>query len=194
MGSKADSSYRVAVSRLTNVLGTTPTYAEAYQVLMRIYAMKGEHEKMWGRAQTMVRVLPDDPRSFLYAGYAGYKMGLLLESEMHFEQALSLMDDTERVIFKDVKRVLNKEQSRRVHEDSSDVVDHWSTGDPFLLTDENERILDHYSRLVFADLIFSEPKLKLRGWDSERGGYLCAIWGSRVHVFYDAQCRELRKK
>ena len=169
VGRKADSSYEKAVSRLTQVLDATPTYVAAYEVLMALYVMKEEHEEMGIQAESMVRALPEHPLSSLFAGYAMYKLGRLGESEAHYQRALELMSEEDLQVYTDVARVLNKDQARRVPADSSTVAEYLKAQDPFLLSEENERILEHYSRLVFADLIFSEPKLDLRGWDSERG-------------------------
>src|SRR5690606_24827883 len=44
--------------------------------------------------------------------------------------------------------------------------------DPRYLTYYNERKLEHYARLVYADLLYASEDLKLRGWDTERGRIL----------------------
>jgi len=168
-GQKADSSYEKAISHLAQAIQSTPSYADAYHVLMGIHAMEGAHEDMWQWAQTMISVLPEDPYSSLFAGYAAYKLNKLQVAEDHFQRGIALMEGVERAVYEDVKRIMNKEQARGIRGDSSRVRAYWVDKDPFFLSDENERLLEHYSRLVFSELVFSEPKLDLRGWDSERG-------------------------
>ncbi|HET7039024.1 MAG TPA: GWxTD domain-containing protein, partial [Gemmatimonadales bacterium] len=45
----------------------------------------------------------------------------------------------------------------------------WTTLDPLYLTSANERKLEHYSRLVAADLMFTSPALEERGSESFAG-------------------------
>src|SRR5690606_35079851 len=43
---------------------------------------------------------------------------------------------------------------------------------PRHLTPYNERKLEHYARLVYADLPYSAPDIGLRGWETQRGAIL----------------------
>ncbi|TDI70260.1 MAG: GWxTD domain-containing protein, partial [Bacteroidetes bacterium] len=46
---------------------------------------------------------------------------------------------------------------------------YWTSKDPRLLTPYNERKLEHYARLTYADLLYGASELGLRGWNTERG-------------------------
>ena len=48
----------------------------------------------------------------------------------------------------------------------------WISKDPRYLTPYNERKLTHYARLVYADLLYGNEDMGLRGWDTERGRIL----------------------
>jgi GWxTD domain-containing protein len=52
------------------------------------------------------------------------------------------------------------------------VEDFWSNSDPLLLTDYNERLLEHYSRVAYSNLKFSVPESGISGWESDRGEIL----------------------
>ncbi len=45
----------------------------------------------------------------------------------------------------------------------------WKMRDPLNLTDYNERLLEHYSRVAYANLRFIVPKLGIIGWKTDRG-------------------------
>ena len=51
----------------------------------------------------------------------------------------------------------------------------WTSKDPRYLTPWNERKIEHYARLVYADLLYGSEGLELRGWDTERGTYFGAV-------------------
>ncbi|NNL47355.1 MAG: GWxTD domain-containing protein, partial [Acidimicrobiia bacterium] len=47
--------------------------------------------------------------------------------------------------------------------------DRWKGKDPFLLTPTNERRLEHFARLAYADLRFGRMKDGIRGWETDPG-------------------------
>jgi len=49
---------------------------------------------------------------------------------------------------------------------------YWTSQDPRYLTTFNERKLEHFSRLVYADLLYGAPDVNLRGWETQRGKIL----------------------
>ncbi|HWN82529.1 MAG TPA: GWxTD domain-containing protein, partial [Candidatus Udaeobacter sp.] len=45
----------------------------------------------------------------------------------------------------------------------------WRSKDPLPVTPANERWIEHERRVVIADLLYGLPRLKLRGWATDRG-------------------------
>ena len=46
---------------------------------------------------------------------------------------------------------------------------YWKVSDPLYITDYNERLLEHYSRVAYANLNFSVPSMNIVGWKSNQG-------------------------
>lgn len=45
----------------------------------------------------------------------------------------------------------------------------WRKQDPLYLTKSNERILEHYSRVAYANLRFSKPRRDIKGYETDQG-------------------------
>ena len=48
----------------------------------------------------------------------------------------------------------------------------WEINDPLNLTEENERLLEHYYRVAYSNMFFGNDDLNLTGWKSDRGEIL----------------------
>jgi len=167
-GRRARMAYQGALVHLTKAGQSDPAFQPLYAPLMALLAFEGQHEDMYQWASTMKRFIPDDPYSHLYSGYAAYKLNNLFIAERDFEKGISLLPQDEAAVFKDLSRIMNKDQ---IKQGLADIEGdrYWSDKDPFQLTQMNERKIEHYARLVFAYLLFGEPKLDMKGWDAERG-------------------------
>lgn len=176
LGARADSAFAEASERLTRVLEREPAYFDAYRPLMALLSAAGDARTMRYWATRMQTQYPEDPDAWRYLGYAAHRLGQSDEAERAFQTALKLMLLEERAVYTDLHRVMNEAGEARAASDSSFSAEgFWAGRDPRFLTEANERELEHYARLVYADLHFGEEKLNLRGWDSDRG---------RVYVRY----------
>ncbi|MBL7993752.1 GWxTD domain-containing protein [bacterium] len=45
----------------------------------------------------------------------------------------------------------------------------WNNKDPLYLTSFNERLLEHYNRMTYANLRFGVPRMNIAGWKTDRG-------------------------
>ncbi|MEZ4700390.1 MAG: GWxTD domain-containing protein [Rhodothermales bacterium] len=170
LGIRADSAFAEANERLLGVLERDPSYLEAYAPLMALLSGDGDAHGMKYWASTMRQEYPDDYHAWLYLGYATHQLGQTEEAEQAFHEALRLMPADERAVFDDVHRVMNDAGEALAAADPAFSTERfWSRRDPRYLTPSNEREIEHYARLVFADMHFGEEKLSLRGWDSDRG-------------------------
>lgn len=46
---------------------------------------------------------------------------------------------------------------------------YWYSKDPLFLTDQNERLLEHWGRIAETELLFGIPMKNIDGWDTDRG-------------------------
>lgn len=184
VSARAREAYPVAVMHLTRALHNDPQYRPAYDLLMALYAFSGETDEMYRWAKTMHSFRPDDPYSHLYLGYSAYKTGRLEQAQHTFHRAIERLPDEERTVFLEVERLMNKAQAKDFASTAPpDRLAYWKERDPRFLSDYNEREIEHYARLVFSYLLFSEPKLDLKGWDSERGE-IYVRYGAPKSMFY----------
>lgn len=133
---------------------------EAYvEVARRHLEAVGEGESGW-------------PLAFLAAGR--WRMGDEAGADSAFQAALARLPTEEVRLLRDVERLLRKEAAERQRERSDDEQEGfrsvlWQTLDPLLLTETNERQLEHFTRVALAELRFGEPNHGLRGVETDRG-------------------------
>lgn len=140
-------------------------------------------------AQKLVRSAGVDARPHLFLGLGLHESGREDEASVAFERGLSLLPPAERHVFDDVGLLL----PAGVREDYADLDSAgraaterlvFTAKDPLFLTEAEERRLEHYARLAWAELKFSDPTLGMRGWESERG----AIWVRYGRPEKEVQC------
>ncbi len=116
-----------------------------------------------------------DNKVYQCLGLLYYKANNLKESFMAYQKALELMPSSEQEDFtlNSVKFILSTGNSSLNDLDrnqlASYINQYWKLNDPLLLTDYNERLLEHYSRIAFANLSFSLPGKNIPGWKTDRG-------------------------
>ena len=167
---RAKEAYPEAVAHLVRAVQTDPEMRPAYDLLMGLFAASGKHQEMFNWAETMKSFLPEDAYSHLYLGYASHQLQRSELAEESFLAAQQFLSVEDKVAFEDVSRIMNDDQKKQFKREKSDGgSEYWDRRDPLYLSSYNERENEHYARMVYAQLLFSEPKLDLNGWDSERG-------------------------
>ena len=135
----------------------------------------------WVEYMSVVRRLvdaaPANPRSHLFLGLALHEAGLDRAADIAFTEALALLTTAERRVFDNISPLLTEAGKARYAE--MDSVDRseaarifFTSADPLYLNEAQERRLEHYARLAWAELKFGDPTQELRGWDTEKGN----IW------------------
>ncbi len=175
----AERAYPRAINHLQRALATDPATREAYTVLAALYVAHPDHEALLDLAQTMRRYFPHDPYTWLYLGYADYRRGDLQQADAHFQLARQYLPDSLNAVFEDFSRLQRPNDPDPVASTEA----FWHSRDPRLLTPTNERKLEHHARLVYAGLLFGEPKLGLQGWDADRG-QIYVRYGPPQHEFF----------
>ena len=86
------------------------------------------------------------------------------------ESVEGIMPDAERANLDDLPR--ERETVGGTHQpwvDSVERVRFWRRQDPLYLTEFNERRMEHYGRVAYANLRFSRPAKGIEGWRTDMG-------------------------
>ncbi|HYE96997.1 MAG TPA: GWxTD domain-containing protein [Rubricoccaceae bacterium] len=159
-----------AEEHLALALAADPARASAHRLRVRLRAAARDDAALLDAARAAFAARPTDPEAGLYLGLAAYRTGDLVTAEAHFTSSLARLSPEERAAFEDLSRFLTEEERAAYAADSADFADRfWRARDPRLLTGHNERLLEHYARLVLADLLFTDPRAERPGWATPRG-------------------------
>ena len=170
---RAQRAYERAVAHLGSALASDPHRLPAYRQLMKVYALKGEYEAARQMLENMYAVFPERASTWLYLGLAQAYGDDPAGAAHSFETALRYMDPEEKNVFETLALLLPPDEEARYEEDPvAYAARFWASKDPRYLTPWNERKIEHYARLVYADLLYGSEALDLRGWDTERGHIL----------------------
>lgn len=150
-----------------------------YNTLLKLsllYENAGIPEKGIPLLERLIRHDKDDKEIFLCLGLLYYKTSKLKEAHIEYKKALDLMDESERIdfTFNSVKLFLEssfEEVFKNYNDDElKEFINiYWKVSDPLYLTEYNERLLEHYSRVAYANLNFSIPSMGIIGWKSNMG-------------------------
>ncbi len=170
---RAQQAYERAVAHLEGALTSDPRRHSVYRQLMKIYALKGEYDAAREMLENMYTFFPEASSTWLYAGLSQAYGGDPEGAASSFETALQYMDNEEKIVFETLSLLLLPQEEKLYEEDPVSYASRfWTSKDPRYLTPWNERKIEHYARLVYADLLYGSEALDLRGWDTERGHIL----------------------
>jgi GWxTD domain-containing protein len=115
-----------------------------------------------------------DIQGLLIMGIAACRSGDMPKSDEAFSEALARMDDERRERFLSMDLIVapgeRGQLSGMVSEDARSVLEQlWKSHDPNPATVVNERLIEHLSRVAFADFHFSVPRLGKIGSRTARG-------------------------
>lgn len=161
-----------AIKYFEKVLEIDPHHHDARFHLALIYLESGNLDKMVDLFEEMVKEDSLDKDAHLFLGLGFYRLGRYKEANNEYAIAKSLMDEKERKVFDSVDPILSlKEQKEyRQSENKSEFIkSFWKKRDPLFLTEYNERILEHYSRIAYVNLRFGVPRLGIDGYETDRG-------------------------
>lgn len=161
-----------AINCFKRALEINPYHRDARFHLGLIYLETGNLDKMVSLFKEMVKQDSLDKDAHLFLGLGLYRLGRHKEANNEYTIAKSLMDEKEREVFDSVEPILSlKEQKeyRRSENKTKFIRSFWKKRDPLFLTEYNERVLEHYSRIAYANLRFGVPKLGIDGYETDRG-------------------------
>ncbi len=172
----ADKDFYGAEKFYMHALKIDSTNYDASLKLSLLYEKANQPQKGIPILKKLEKIDKADKEIFLCLGLLYYKTDRMRESFEEYKKALEKMKDDEKkdFTFNSVKvllePVMNEEIDKLSDYELSRIIDQfWKISDPLYLTDYNERLLEHYSRVAYANLFFSVPKMGIAGWRSDRG-------------------------
>src|SRR5690606_5738478 len=170
LSARADRAYDRAVFHLRRALESDPRRRSVYDEFMRLYGLAGAWDDAMAMLSQMLVYFPEDEETWRYLGLTNHRLGLDDAAAVSFDEALARMPPERRAVFEDITLLLPEEEQAAYHADSAAVASRfWTSQDPRYLTPHNERRLEHFARLTYADLMFRSEDLGLPGWETQRG-------------------------
>lgn len=169
----AEKDFAEAERLLRSAIGLDPKMAEAYHHLAGLYYEAQHYGKMAELLERAVKqVAAVDV--FLFLGLARQQLGQPDAAMQAYQQALQMMPPEDRAFFHSLQPVLTPD-SLTFYENTPDSLKaqmqqrFWKERDPLFLTEANERLLEHFGRIAYANLRYSVPEKNLAGWKTDRG-------------------------
>lgn len=173
MRRRAEAAYERAIDHLEKALEQDPRRRAVYDHLIRLAAIEGRYEDIMDPLGEMLFHFGEEAETWLYTGLANHRMGNDEAADKAFREALDRMPPEQRAVFEDIDAIRAPGEPELTSEVEEAAF--WTSRNPRYLTTYNERKIEHYARLTYADLMYASDKLGLRGWETERG---------EIHVRY----------
>ena len=182
----ADDDYVEAQTRFEAALAADPHYAETYYRLALLYYEGGRLEAMTALLRQAVRLGIANLDHYLFLGLAYHELGDDEAARRSYETALSMMSAPDRKLFESLLTVLppdslaayqRVDSLQRTNQERK----FWAARDPLYLTPTNERLMEHYGRVAYANLRYSFPFRHVEGWKTDRGKTLIRFGRPRRH-------------
>ena len=183
-----------AIRNLRQSILRDPGFKDAYYQLGLVYmedmksAPVAAGRALVNVANSLLKEYPGDKDALLFVGLGYHTSGYLDYALGFYVRALDRMGVEERMIIESVDVVADDEEQARVSNadslmnkkgarwvESPERERFWLRQDPLLLTQHNERRMEHYRRVAYANLRFSKPRRGIAGCQTEMG---------RVYVKY----------
>lgn len=171
----ANAEWDRARTHLEQCLVLDKDYIDAYYYLGLVYFEKGLYNDFHKVALRLYQNQPYDKDSFLFLGLAYYKLGVYEKAHELYTQSLARMEPSERAVMTSVEYITTEDErvSIGVKNNAEQLEERlrpfWNKQDPSFLTEFNERKLEHYTRVAYANLRFSRPSKHIAGWQTEKG-------------------------
>jgi len=155
-------------------IAANPRFSDAYYRLALIYYEFDNYDEMVQLLESAVKIMPRDKNCHLFLGFAYQNSGNFDAAAREYQRAKMLMPEQEREALESIATILSPRQQHQYAsasraEKNSLKKNFWLSKDPFYLTEVNERELEHFSRVAYANLRFSRPEKKIPGWQTDRG-------------------------
>lgn len=158
----------------SKTIALNPEFTRAYYRLALIYYEFGNIIDMTKLLEQSVKINPDDKNSHLFLGFAYNVQHEYEQAEREFVFALGLMDEEEQRVFRSIETIMSPDRRDEFdglnEQQKEDFIDSfWTKKDPLFATRFNERMLEHYSRVAYANMRYSDFEKGIEGWCTDQG-------------------------
>ncbi|MGA7720369.1 MAG: GWxTD domain-containing protein [Ignavibacteriaceae bacterium] len=178
--------FEKAENYLNNSIKYDSLNRDAYLHLSFLYEDNNEQSKGIKYLSRLAEIYPKDCDVHLYLGLLYFETSHINKSFSEYRLALSFMPDSENedFTFNSVKELIKPILGDKLNKISNDELKKiinifWKTTNPLYISDYNEALLEHYSRVAYANLRFSVidynipgNHLLMAGWKTDRGEIL----------------------
>jgi GWxTD domain-containing protein len=158
------------------LLSIDSTNSQAILHLSALYESADQPGKAIPYLVRLTKINPNSKNAYLYLGLMYYETSNMDSAYYAYKNALILMNEMERrdFTFYSVKELIkplfgNDFDNFTDPELEALINLYWKVKNPLYLSKYNERLLEHYSRVAYADLHFTWGKSEEPGWKTDRG-------------------------
>lgn len=181
---KAEEYFNTAIDHFRNTVRINNKNLEAFYKSAMLFNYSKKYNEAIKIAETGEQNLPDAYELKLAMAYAHHKLSNFKKSQENFDKAFEKMSDLDKTEYKiqSVFEIVQPSFKERIESKSlgeiEKILDYfWRIKDPLNLTPQNERLLEHYCRMLYANYYLSpyDPyvhdlgDVEIKGWKSERG-------------------------
>ena len=178
----------LAIRNLGQSIQYDPGFKDAYYQLGLVYmedmrsAPVAAGSALVGVANSLLKAYPGNKDALLFVGLGYHTGGFPDKAWDFYVRALDMMGAEERSIIESVDVVADDKERTRIakadtqtQESRGEWVESvererfWLKQDPLLLTESNERRMEHYRRVAYANLRFGKPRQGIAGWRTPMG-------------------------
>ena len=168
--------FKISENAYLEAIKYNPSNPHNYLELSSLYEDNEMPQKGIGILKKLLEITPHNKDVHLNLGLLYYEASELDSSSMEYKKAIEEMssDEKEDFLVNSVKILLKPILGDKLDKIGKRQLEeyiklYWNFSDPLILTNYNERILEHYSRVAYANLRFSIPKHNIKGWQTDRG-------------------------
>lgn len=174
-----------AVTYLKTCIEADPQFKDAYFQLGLACLETNRPVELIRVANLLLDRARDDKDALLFCGLGYQTLGEETLAHEFYARALQRMGPDERAMMESIENIMpdgelaepdafprapeSEGGATRSWFDSAERVRFWRRQDPLFLTDFNERRMEHYGRVAYANLRFSRPSKGIEGWRTDMG-------------------------
>ena len=174
-----------AVRYLKACIEADPQFKDAYFQLGLACYEANRPDELIRVATLLIKRVPEDKDALLFCGLGYQALGDETSAHGFYTRALQRMAPAERAVMESVQAIMPDVERAKLDDlprepeavggtdqpwvDSVERVQFWRRQDPLFLTEFNERRMEHYGRVAYANLRFSRPSKGIEGWQTDMG-------------------------
>ncbi|MSS72197.1 MAG: GWxTD domain-containing protein [Candidatus Latescibacteria bacterium] len=167
-----------ALDYLNRALAANPDHKPSVARLCLLHYEDNRADSAVAVAGRYLERHPDDEDALLYQGLGYQAMGKLALAAGSYEKAMRSMPAGARAVMESLEEIASADEQKALAPglrlaaswtETPGLTHFWGQRDPLLLTPFNERRMEHYNRVAYANLRFGLPEEGIPGWKTEQG-------------------------